>query len=572
MLAGMGITLGVTFILWPRLPHGPLLAWCLARMLIMGARVAHARYVMHRGGLISWRHRRLHELMGFADGVAWGFMGWGLTPLFDLEVSVVTISVLCTVACIGGLILSVDLPAALAFVWPLCLPNAVYASGRQDDLGWFCAAAVSGLACMLTLAARDNNRRVTELMRLRIESDMANEAKAEALDQARLLSEARSRFVATMSHEMRTPLHGMLGMVNLLHHEVPDAHVQRRLAVVQRSGQHLMQVINDVLDFSRSEAGSLPIHSQPFALHPVLQEAADMVRASALEKGLSLDVQIRIAPDEWVEGDPMRLRQVLLNLLGNAIKFTAHGGVRLLAARDGDTGQLRVAVSDTGEGIAAHELPRIFEPFHQAQGTYERRHGGTGLGLTISRDLCRAMGGDIGCTSVVGQGSVFVATWPLPRVRRPEHERVPTQWPVSWSREALKGLRVLLVEDNPVNALVAQVMLDQLGTQVTMVDGGEAALQWLQENTPDIILMDCEMPGIDGFEATRRWRAMEHARGGTRCAVVALTANGPETFETKGKPSGMDAYLGKPFDLEELAATLSAHGLERVHRGVVVGQ
>jgi CheY-like chemotaxis protein len=182
------------------------------------------------------------------------------------------------------------------------------------------------------------------------------------------------------------------------------------------------------------------------------------------------------------------------------------------------------------------------------------------------------MGGDIGCTSVVGQGSVFVATWPLPRVRRPEHERVPTQWPVSWSREALKGLRVLLVEDNPVNALVAQVMLDQLGTQVTMVDGGEAALQWLQENAPDIILMDCEMPGIDGFEATRRWRAMEHARGGTRCAVVALTANGPETFETKGKPSGMDAYLGKPFDLEELAATLSAHRLERVHRGVVVGQ
>jgi two-component system, sensor histidine kinase len=572
MLASICITLGVTFILWPRLPHGPLMAWCLIRLLIMVARVIHARHVLRTGGFIPWRHRRLHELMALCDGVAWGYMGWGLTPLFDLEVSVVTISVLCAVACIGGLIMSIDLPISLAFVWPMCLPNAVYASGRQDDLGWFCAAAVTGLALMLSLAARDNNRRITELMRLRIESDMANEAKAEALDQARLLSEARSRFVATMSHEMRTPLHGMLGMVNLLRHEVPDAHVQRRLSVVQRSGQHLMQVINDVLDFSRSEAGSLPIHSQPFALQPVLQEAADMVRASALEKGLSLDVQIRVTPDEWVEGDAMRLRQVLLNLLGNAIKFTAHGGVRLLAARDDDTGHLRVAISDTGEGIAAHELARIFEPFHQAQGTYERRHGGTGLGLTISRDLCRAMGGDITCTSVVGQGSVFVAQWPLPRVRRPEAERVNTQWPVGASRDALKGLCVLLVEDNPVNALVAQVMLDQLGTQVTMVDDGEAALQWLQHGTPDIILMDCEMPGIDGFETTRRWRVIEQARSIPRCPVVALTANGPETFETKGRSAGMDAYLGKPFDLEALAATLSAHGLERVHRGVVVGQ
>jgi signal transduction histidine kinase/ActR/RegA family two-component response regulator len=572
MLAGVGITLGVTFILWPRVPQGPLLAWCLLRLLIMVARVAHARHVLRTGGFIAWPHRRLHELLALCDGVAWGYMGWGLTPLFNLEVSVVTISVLCTVACIGGLIMSVDLPPALLFVWPMCLPNAVYAAGRQDDLGWFCAAAVGGLAAMLSLAARDNNRRVTELMRLRIESDMANEAKAEALDQARLLSEARSRFVATMSHEMRTPLHGMLGMVNLLRHEVPDAHVQRRLTVVQRSGQHLMQVINDVLDFSRSEAGSLPIHSQPFALQPVLQEAADMVRASAFEKGLSLDVQIRIAPDEWVEGDAMRLRQVLLNLLGNAIKFTAHGGVRLLAARDHDTGHLRVAISDTGEGIATQELPRIFEPFHQAQGTYERRHGGTGLGLTISRDLCRAMGGDITCTSVVGQGSVFVASWPLPRVRRPEHERVPTQWPLSWSREALKGLRVLLVEDNPVNALVAQVMLEQLGTVVAVADDGEAALLWLQAQSADVILMDCEMPGIDGFETTRRVRALEQVQGRPRCPVVALTANGPETFEACGLPAGMDAYLGKPFDLEALAATLSAHGLERVHRGVVVRQ
>jgi two-component system, sensor histidine kinase len=572
MIASMWTTLGVTLILWPRVAHGSLLAWCMVRMLIMAARLFHARHVLRTSGAISSTDRRLHEILALCDGVAWGFMGWGLTPLFDLEVSVVTISVLCTLACMGGLIMSVDLPVSLAFVLPMCVPNAIYASGRNDDLGWFCAAAVTGLALMLTLAARDNNRRITELMRLRIESDMANEAKAEALDQARLLSEARSRFVATMSHEMRTPLHGMLGMVNLLRHEVPDAHVQRRLSVVQRSGQHLMQVINDVLDFSRSEAGSLPIHSQPFALQPVLQEAADMVRASALEKGLSLDVQIRIAPDEWVEGDAMRLRQVVLNLLGNAIKFTAHGGVRLLAARDDDTGHLRVAISDTGEGIAAQELPRIFEPFHQAQGTYERRHGGTGLGLTISRDLCRAMGGDITCTSVVGQGSVFVAQWPLPRVRRPEAERVPTQWPVGGSREALHGLRVLLVEDNPVNALVAQVMLDQLGTQVTMVDDGEAALQWLQHSTPDIILMDCEMPGIDGFETTRRWRTMEQAQSIPRCPVVALTANGPETFETKGRPAGMDAYLGKPFDLEALATTLSAHRLERVHRGVVVGQ
>jgi len=301
------------------------------------------------------------------------------------------------------------------------------------------------------------------------------------------------------------------------------------------------------------------LHEEPFSMPRVLQEAADMVRASAAQKGLDLEVQIRLDPDEWVHGDPMRLRQIVLNLLGNAIKFTAAGVVRLHALREPETGWMRVTVSDTGIGIPPADLERIFEPFQQSDGTYERRYGGTGLGLTISRDLCLAMGGRIRCDSEPGQGAAFVCEWPLPRVAAPGSGKADRREAKPGDAASpLVGLNVLVVEDNPVNALVLKAMLDQMQLRATVVDHGEAALQWLARHPVDLILMDCEMPGIDGMETTRRWRAAERARGGARCPVIALTANGPEVFESQGRAAGMDAYLAKPFSLQELRHCLLA--------------
>jgi signal transduction histidine kinase/ActR/RegA family two-component response regulator len=562
MVVGLFAALGVLWVLWDSVPHDTLMTWYGARVVISVARLGHAMVFLRWRTLLSRNPLYSYRVLAALDGLVWGAMGWAMTPLNQLDIAVVTISSCIGIAAIGAFILHVDMPSTALFVAPILLPNAIYAEGRQDRLGLFCTIAVIGLMLLFLQEARRSNRRIVELLRLRFQSEQFAHAQAEALNQARILSETKSRFVATMSHEMRTPMHGILGLVRLLRQRENDLLAQRQLDLIRSSGDHMVNVINDVLDFARLEAEGLPVHRQRFNLYALLSEMAETANVTACDKGLELVLGIDMPRDADVCGDPVRIRQILHNLLGNAIKFTQHGSVSLLVRRDADT--VHFHVKDTGIGITPQELPQIFEAFHQAEGTYQRRFGGTGLGLTISRELARAMGGDITCSSVRGEGSVFALALPLPVVAGgAEVQADVVASPVAPEEMREDGdehvPQVLLVEDNPVNALVAEAELQRLGVQVTVLTNGRQALDWLATEPTDLVLMDCEMPEMDGIEATRRIRERERATGRRPVTIVALTANGLDTYAERCVAAGMNDHLSKPFRPEELEQTLSRH-------------
>jgi len=278
----------------------------------------------------------------------------------------------------------------------------------------------------------------------------------------------------------------------------------------------------------------------------VLREAIELNTATAAAKGLGLHLTSELPEQRWVQGDPARVRQVLINLIGNAVKFTEQGGVDVTATVNG--GRLRFAVRDTGIGISAEDAARIFDPFQQADSSFSRRFAGTGLGLTISRELARAMGGDLSCDSTPGKGSVFTFEVPWQPCDAPAAVVAPADAP---AQTKLAG-RVLLADDNPVNVLVAKGMLQRLGLEITVVTDGAQAVASYVEDVPAIVLMDCHMPQMDGFEATRRIREEEAARGWPRIPIVAVTANAFRDDRERSLAAGMDDHLAKPFRLEDL--------------------
>ncbi|MBC7699835.1 ATP-binding protein [Aquabacterium sp.] len=563
MIFGLVTAAGVVAVLQDKVPHRLLAAWFAARLLASMARMAHSHLRGPGRGPSGPHELWVYRLLAVLDSIAWSALGWAITPIHQLDIAVVSISVLIGVAALATCMLHVDFITAGLFIVPILLPVAVHASTRHDSLGWFCALAITGLMVALIMEARRSNLRIVELLRLRLQSDMVAQAQAQALKQAQMLSDTKGRFLATMSHEMRTPLHGMLGLVRLLRQREQDAQAVHRLDLVRSSGEHLVSVINDILDFSSMEAGRLPLHERPFKLRDLLEEVGATTSVSASENGLALKVQLELDHNEFVMGDPVRIRQVLHNLLGNAVKFTSKGVVRLHATRDALSGEVRIQVQDTGIGIPSHEQARVFEAFHQAEGTDQRRHGGTGLGLTISRDLCRAMGGDLDCRSEVGVGSLFTFNLPLPvvhdeRATQPGALEGTTTGQAAWANQ-LPEPHVLLVEDNPVNALVAQAELQLLGVKVTMLGNGRDAVDWLAEQQADLVLMDCEMPVLDGYEATRQIRARERLEGARPVSIVALTANAPDLCGDRCRDAGMNGQLSKPFRSQDLAQTLALH-------------
>ncbi|RZL02813.1 MAG: response regulator [Rubrivivax sp.] len=568
MLLGLVTALGVVAVLHGRVALGPLIGWFATRLLISGARLVDCWRCDLGRRPVGPHDLRIYRTLATLDGIAWSALGWGVTPIHEMDVAVVSIGVLIGVAALGTCMLHFDAMTSSLFVMPILLPNALYASTRHDKLGWFCALATTGLMLALVMEARRSNLRIIELTRLRLQSEQVAQAQAQALKQAQMLSDTKGRFLATMSHEMRTPLHGMLGLVRLLRQREQDAQAVHRLDLVRSSGEHLVSVINDILDFSSIEAGHLPLHERPFKLHALINEVADTNSVSASDNGLSLQVELDLDREEMVHGDPVRIRQVLHNLLGNAIKFTARGFVRVHAKRDPRDGQVHIHVQDSGIGIPSQEQSRVFEAFHQAEGTYQRRAGGTGLGLAISRELCRAMGGELSCHSEVGLGSTFSFHLPLPTVpdQQPSPAGAPggsdhaADTPSPQARPAdRREAHILLVEDNPVNALVAQAELQLLGVKVSMVVNGREAVDWLAREQADLVLMDCEMPVMDGFEATRQIRAHERQTGLPPISIVALTANGTEACGDRCKEAGMNGQLGKPFRPQDLAQALALY-------------
>jgi signal transduction histidine kinase/ActR/RegA family two-component response regulator len=421
---------------------------------------------------------------------------------------------------------------------------------RGDTLSTYIGIGMMVFLGLTVLEGRRAAAHTRDMLRLRFRMDELAAQRQQALDEAKRSSAVKSQFLATMSHEMRTPLHGMLGLTRLMRREgAAGSAAADRLEVMERTGEHLLNVINEVLEHSRLDGGHLKLRPLPFDPRALIDSVAGLMRPSALERGLALTLVDRLPPGLHLVGDAHRVRQVLLNLAGNALKFTDHGSVTIEAQLDAGR-RLCIDVSDTGPGVAPEERERIFEAFRQLDGSFSRRHGGTGLGLTISRQLVEAMGGTIECRDAPGGGACFSVGLPLPTAAAPAPGMPPPP-----HRHSLSG-RVLLVEDNPVNAMVAQETLRILGLEVVTVAGGEQAVACATRDRFDLILMDCQMPGVDGFEATSRIRRHERGTGADRVPIVALTANALLGDRERSLAAGMDDHIAKPFRDDDLIRVL----------------
>ena len=370
-------------------------------------------------------------------------------------------------------------------------------------------------------------------------------------ESARADSRAKTEFLARMSHEIRTPMNGILGMTEVLRQTRLDSIQQRYNEIVHASALALLRVIDDILDFSKIQAGRMTVEKVPFDLHQLAADAVALFRIKAGEKNLTLELDVQAGVPVWVIGDPTRIRQILMNFLSNALKFTESGEVRLQLSKKSHV--IRIAVSDSGSGIAWDAQERLFESFMQADESIARRHGGTGLGLAISKQLAELMGGQIGVQSYLDKGSVFWVELPLPEAEAPPAQVVPQV------EQSARPLRLLVVEDNVTNQVVVEAMLEKLGHHCRMTSSGAEAIEIYaaQHDDIDILLMDCEMPGMSGYEATRHIRTYEREHKLARKPIIALTAHTLPEHIRECIEAGMDDHVAKPLIVERLQNVLA---------------
>ena len=400
---------------------------------------------------------------------------------------------------------------------------------------------------------REINTRIGELE--------ASEKKAkERAEESKAAAAVKARFLTTMSHEIRTPLSAMIGMTSVLLASRLDKDQREHVRTTKTAGQHLLRVLNDILDLAKLESGKTELNLSRFQLRDEIEKAIEILAEQAEEKGIDLQFSCDGGSRYWFEGDAGRLRQVLLNLVGNAIKFTPQGSVKIIAvasrlesAEVGDTLHFRISVADTGIGIAEQDIPSLFNEFEQIDNEINREAKGTGLGLAICRHLVTAIGGEIGVESQPGRGSTFWFTMPLTLISVKERlsDSAP-ETPILRHR----GLRVLVAEDNPTNRTILKVMLEHLDHETVFAESGAEALELARSDRFDLLLLDVRLPDMDGAETLRRIRNLGDVYASI--PAIAVTAHTSEEERRSILDSGFDDHLPKPVDIEKLDRLLRA--------------
>lgn len=529
-------------------------AWYGTLVLVTGLRLWQTRRfradAQRRAHAARWERAYVWLMLPY--GLVWATLLLLAGPKTEGFMSSFVIVSLLGVASAGVYTIQGVFHIAALWMGSIALPVIAWCLWRGDLDGAILACGTALFSAVMLKEARRSGRQHAELLRLRLHNAAIADDRARALALAEQNSRAKTRFLATVSHEMRTPLNGIVGISELLRDGSTDAQVRRHADFVLRSAEQLHHVIGDLLDLSRLEFGRLSLEPAPFDPAQALRDIAALAAPEAAARGLVIDLVIHPAVPQRVSGDVARVKQVLNNLLSNALRFTAAGRIELALATSAQG--LRYTVTDAGPGIAPERLATLFDPLDDAGDDADRRRQGVGLGLAISRRLARAMHGDIVCESVPGQGSSFSFTLqaePVSATAPPSDDDAP---PPRFSGH------VLVVDDNEVNALVAQAMLLRMGLTSDIATDGEQALSLMARRRHDLVLMDCRMPVLDGWEATRRWRHQENLAARERpLPILGVTANVSEADRLHCLDCGMNGFLPKPFRVRELAEALRPH-------------